>query len=290
VETIDVLVQLGIGFLIYFLFTFILILIGANFPRKPVDKTPDWGVIQDKKIKTAKNKEIEAWIVTPNNVDESKPAILLTHGWARNRGRMVDRARYYGKKGYITILISARDHGNSDKERFGMSIVKFSIDIEAIVNWWGKPIILNGHSIGGGASLIVSSRNKLVLGSIIEAPMSSVPGGLIDVYKPIFKQSVYFFALAIILITELIIFWDKRRKDYSPLHSSKYVNTPTLIIHGKFDDVFPYYKSNRFKKTISDCKVQFYDEADHSNLEFQAGYEELVTEFADYINHNRLLK
>ena len=108
----------------YFVIALSLALILANIPRRPVDDYPDWGLTKDYRVPAINGKTMECWVVYPDklkeetdeNVLKQNPAIILIHGWARNRGRMVSRARIYGRHGYTTVLISVRDHGNSDKE------------------------------------------------------------------------------------------------------------------------------------------------------------------------------
>ena len=189
-----IIIMLGFVFIIilYFLCSTLITTVLAKIPRLPVNDKPNWGVVEECQIPTRNNKTLEGWIVYPESLKsetdpvklKQNPAIILIHGWGRDRGRMTSRARVYGRNGYTTILISARDHGRSDKEFLGMSILRFSQDIEACVQWWGMKVILNGHSIGGGASLLVSSRNpSLVKAVIAESAPHAFPYGLKYVYS-----------------------------------------------------------------------------------------------------------
>ncbi|MHA2112847.1 MAG: alpha/beta hydrolase [Candidatus Hodarchaeales archaeon] len=186
--------------ILYLTACLVIILILAKFPRDNVDEIPDWGKMIEEQIPTINGKHLEGWVVSPEIKKDNRPAIILLHGWGRSRGRMVSRARMYADLGFITILFSARDHGKSSKERFGMSIIKFSEDLDACIDWWGKPVIICGHSIGGGASLLVGSRNPLVKAIIAEASPTSFPHDLKHVYRPALRGLTGFFIPGITLI------------------------------------------------------------------------------------------
>ncbi|MFX0087242.1 MAG: alpha/beta hydrolase, partial [Candidatus Hodarchaeota archaeon] len=264
--------------------TYAITLFLANYPRMPVDEKPDWGEWKEFKIPTYNNKKLECWVVYPEKINpvenDEKAAIILIHGWGRNRGRMVSRARIYGRNGYITILISARDHGNSDKERLGMSIIRFSQDVEACLKWWGKKAIIVGHSIGAGASIIVAAKNSdLVKAVIAESTPYAFPYSLKYVYHPALRWFTPIFLPGIIIITLLKV-RNHSKKDYSPLEAASKLKCPVLLIHGKNDQIFPYKYVKLLEKAIGDhCKSWIPDNADHHNIENHPEYEQTVIEF-----------
>ena len=236
---VQILVLLSFLLILYLLACLVIILIFAKLPRNNVDEKPDWGVIKEERVPTINGKSLECWVVSPEVKKENHPAIVLIHGWGRNRGRMVSRARIYAQNGFTTILFSVRDHGGSSKERFGMSIIKFSEDLDACINWWGKPVIICGHSIGGGATLLVGSRNPLVRAIIAEAPPISFPHDFKFVYRPGLRGLTGLFIPGITVVV-LGIFRRFHNNDYSPIEAANRITIPTLIIMGKKDDIFPY--------------------------------------------------
>ncbi len=274
--------------ILYFLVSTLITTVLAKIPRQSVNDKPDWGVVEECLIPTRNKKMLEGWIVYPehlkNETDDTKlktnPAVILIHGWGRDRGRMTSRARVYGRNGYTTILISARDHGQSDKELLGMSILRFSQDIEACVQWWGKKVILNGHSIGGGASLLVASRNhNLVKAVIAESAPHAFPYGLKYVYKPALRWLTSFFLLGITMVT-LIKYRKFARKDFSPLAASTDIRCPIFLIHGKKDKIFPHKYTQLLKEAIGPhCNIWIPDNTDHHNIEDHPDYEIKVMEF-----------
>jgi pimeloyl-ACP methyl ester carboxylesterase len=191
---------------------------------------------------------------------------------------MVSKARIYGEYGFTTIIFSARDHGGSDKELIGMSIIRFSEDLNACVNWWGKPVILNGHSIGAGAAILIGAQNPLVKGIIAESPPLAFPANLNHVYKPALR---IFTPLLLPGIRALTAYAFKRihSKFYSPLDVAPLIKVPTFIIHGKKDKIFPYKNSKHLHSHIKDSEIWLPKEGDHSNLEHQLEYREKIFNF-----------
>lgn len=287
---INNLVQLILVFMVFLIFYLMvcltIILILANFPRDKVDEIPDWGIVKDERIPIINGKFLECWVVNPEEKIEDHPAVILLHGWGRNRGRMVSRARLYADRGFTTILFSARDHGESSKERFGMSIVKFSEDLDACINWFGEPVIISGHSIGGGATLLVGSRNSLVKAVIAEATPTSFPHDLKHVYRPALRGLTGFFIPGITLIV-LGVFRRSHNNDYSPIEVANRITVPTLLIIGKKDDIFPYKSAKLLQSNIPNCQLWLPDEGTHSNLETLPDYGNKIFTF---LHENGLLR
>jgi pimeloyl-ACP methyl ester carboxylesterase len=269
----------------YLSLCFLIVFILAKLPRDPVADIPDWGVLENHRIPTVHNKFLECWVVYPSkefllnpSLKSSTPSIIFLHGWGRDRGRMVSRAKIYGEKGFITILFSARDHGNSDKELSGMSIVRFSQDLDACIKWWGKPVMICGHSIGGGASLLIGARNPLVRGIIAEASPHRFPFSLKYVYRPALRGLTPFFIPGITIIT-LFVFKRFLRGDYSPIDTASKITQPTLIIHGKKDSIFPFEYSIELKNEIKMSSIWTPEEGNHSNLETLPDYKIQIEKF-----------
>ncbi|MFQ5980166.1 MAG: alpha/beta hydrolase family protein [Candidatus Heimdallarchaeota archaeon] len=276
--------------LAYFAISIIIVLILAKYPRSSVEDPPDWGSTKEYRIPTVNGKMLECWVVYPkimknyetiNEKLKKSPCIILLHGWGRNWGRMVSRARIYGQKGYITILLSARDHGRSDKERLGMNILRFSQDLEATLNWWGKPAILTGHSIGGGAALLVAARNSLVRAVIAEAAPYAIPQTLKHIYWPALKWLTHFFLPGINAYNKI-----RYRKftiaDFSPLDAASKIRAPTLLIHGKNDDILPYEDSVQLGRKL-DCQVWIPENTTHYNIEEHPDYASRIYSFLESI-------
>jgi pimeloyl-ACP methyl ester carboxylesterase len=209
-------------------------------------------------------------------------AIILIHGWGRNRGRMVSRARIYGKNGFTTILISVRDHGNSDREILGMNIIRFCEDLESAINWWGKPVIITGHSIGAGASLIVTARNPLVKALIAESFPYAFPYSLKYVYRPALKWFTPIMLPGLTIIT-LLRFRGHSKQEYSPLDAAPGISVPTFLIHGKNDEVLPYKYASKLQKRIKNSSLWVPEKTGHSDIELHPNYENKIMRFLEEV-------
>ena len=167
--------------LIYLLFTLFLTYLVQQVPRNPVEDKPDWGIVTDTQIPAIDGLPLEVWRIEPDS--PSRGIVVFAHGWGRNRDRMIGRARYFAKWGFTTVVHSARDHGQSSPKRF-MNAVKFSEDIDAVLNWIKEPVILYGHSAGAGAATISASRNQnQVKVLFLEACYAYTEEALLNLYR-----------------------------------------------------------------------------------------------------------
>jgi dipeptidyl aminopeptidase/acylaminoacyl peptidase len=281
VHPIHILISICATIIAYLILTYSITLLLANLPRRSVNDAPDWGMMEDIQIPTVQGKKLECWVVYPQEKNPKNDlAVVLVHGWGRNRGRMVSRARIYGKYGLTTILFSVRDHGNSDKEITGMSILKFSQDLNSCVNWWGKPVIITGHSIGAGAAMIVAAKNSLVKGVIAEAPPYAFLHSLKYVYRPILKWTTHFFLPGIKLIA-FIKFRKYSKEEFSPFDAAAKITVPTMLIHGTKDDILPHEHTYQLQKVIRNSELWTPDTTDHYNIEEHPDYPNRIISFIE---------
>ncbi|MBU1712968.1 MAG: alpha/beta hydrolase, partial [Proteobacteria bacterium] len=125
---------LGSISVLYIILVFISVYVVHQFPRNPVSDRPDWGSVIDEIIPAQNGGFLEVWRIEPES--RSRGIVLFAHGWGRNRGRMVGRARIFGEWGFTTVIHSARDHGGSSRCKF-MNAVRFAEDIESVMDWIG---------------------------------------------------------------------------------------------------------------------------------------------------------
>jgi len=278
------------SFTLYLILVIIIRYLFSKYPRNPYPDRPDWGRVEDILIPGRNSKYLDGWVVYPEhiaqelgNVSIGNPkiadykTILFVHGWGRDKGRMVSRARRFAQKEFISIFFSAQDHGKSSKVRQGMNIVCYKEDIEDIIAWWKNPLILVGHSLGGGAALLVA-QSDLVKAVIAEAPPYAFPNDFKYLYKLGLKALTRFFLPGIILIHML-----QRKKyqktDYSPLAIAEMIDKPVLLIHGMKDEIFPPENTVLLGKKIKNSQVWLPEESSHYNLENHPEYALKVEKF-----------
>lgn len=273
----------------YYFVMFILANVFSRIPRNPVDDFPDWGIVEDNWILTKNNKKIETWVVYPSENGQSKRSnktVILVHGWGRNRGRMVERARNWGNLQYNVILFSSRDHGNSDKEITGGSIIKFAEDIERVISWWGDKVILTGHSIGAGACILVAGRNEKVIAVVGEASPFQFPMDLSNIYRPILKSLTPFFMPGL-RFTLRVIYRSVKPIDYSPSQAAKFIECPVLVLYGELDEIFPSTYAKKFEEISNKFQSHVFVNANHSSIPLQPEYFEIISKFL--LNNNLLV-
>ena len=83
--------------------------------------------------------------------DESKPYVLVVHGWAGRATQFRKFVHAFNHAGLRIIGFDGPAHGQSEGKR--TSIAEFSAAINQIASVKGLPVAIIAHSFGGGASL-----------------------------------------------------------------------------------------------------------------------------------------
>jgi uncharacterized protein len=263
----------------YILLSLVLTYLVQEYPRKPVTDQPDWGKVLDTRIPAVGGGSLELWRIEPDG--PSRGTVVLAHGWSRNRNRMVARARVFGGMGFTTILHSARDHGNSSPRRF-MNAMKFSEDIEAVLDWVGKPVILYGHSAGAAGSILAAARNPHRIQLLfLEGCYAYTKEALLSLYRWFNRTIGTCFGPAIIFWMDL--FYQSDINLTSPALIAPNITMPVMVIHGEKDQRFPaayaHTLINRFKPGQAELYVA--PGAGHSDSSQTPGYLPAIKGFLD---------
>jgi len=273
---ITLLTALGAGYLALSLgLTYVV----HRIPRKPVKDYPDWGEVIDTRIPAADGGSIEVWRVEPPG--GSRGIVLLAHGWSRNRDRMVRRAKVFGELGFTTVMHSARDHGGSSPHRF-MNALRFCEDIESVIKWLGRPVILYGHSIGAAAAVIAASRNpKMVQLLFIEGCYPRTKRALRQLYGGQGGLIGRLFAPMVVLWMD--IFYRFKMDSISPARLAAAIDMPVLIIHGEGDQHFPLEDARLLRDSFPAGRAEFFvgRGADHSGSSLAPGYPAAIKSFIE---------
>jgi pimeloyl-ACP methyl ester carboxylesterase len=265
--------------ILYLLVTLGMTYLVLQLPRDPVEDRPDWGRVTDTTIPTEEGGTLEVWRVAPEG--PSRGVVVLAHGWGRNRGRMVNRGRIFGRLGFTTVMHSARDHGCSTPHRF-MCAPRFADDIEAVLRWVNEPVILYGHSIGAAAAVIVASRNpEKVRLLFLEGCYAKTREALLSLYRAYNRVFGVFFAPMVVLWME--IFWNWRLDKVSPVRLAPAIRCPVLIIHGERDQNFALHHAWRLRDSFCSARVETFVAAgsDHSSSSLDPEYPRIIAEFTE---------
>ncbi len=264
---------------IYIFLSLILTYLVQEYPRKPVTDQPDWGKVLDTRIPAIDGGSLELWRIEPDG--PSRGTVVLAHGWGRNRNRMVARARVFGSMGFTTILHSARDHGNSSPRRF-MNAMKFSEDIEAVLDWVGKPVILYGHSAGAGGSILTAARNPHRIQLLfLEGCYAYTKDALLSLYRWFNWTIGTCFGPAIIFWMDL--FYQSNINLTSPALIAPDITMPVMMIHGENDQRFPVAYAHTLKNSFRPGQAELYvaPGAGHSDSSQTPGYVPAIKGFLD---------
>lgn len=270
--------------LIYLVVTLFMTWLVQQIPRNPVSDPPDWGIVTDTVIPAKDGGRLEVWRIDPDG--PSRGIVVFAHGWGRNRDRMVKRARIFARWGFTAVIHSARDHGNSSSKQC-MNAVRFAEDIESVMTWLNKPVLLYGHSAGSAGAVIAAARHpSLVRLLFLEASYAHTREALLSLYRwfnPVFGR----------LFGPMIVLWMRvlyrgATEAYSPARVARRIQMPVMLIHGEKDRRFPLSFARKLRRSFPHDRVAFYiaENAGHSDASRTKGYGPAVQSFIEkYLNH-----
>jgi hypothetical protein len=198
---------------------------------------------------------------------ESHYTILFSHGNAEDIGTALPTLEKMKDAGFSVFAYDYQGYGTSSgapSEANAYGDIEASYDY--LVNNLGVPperIIAHGRSLGGAVALDLASKRPI--------------GGLII-------ESTFVSAYRVMTRIPLFPF-DK----FNSLSKIKRVRCPVLVIHGKRDEVIPFWHGERLFEEANDLKTFLWVEmAGHNNLRATAGndYEKAVLEFGAFIESN----
>ena len=111
--------------------------------------------------------------------DDGQPrgVVAICHGFAEHSGRYSAVAEYLNERGYAVESLDLRGHGRSDGVRVHVhSFNEYLNDLHRFLNNVrqrnpGLPVVLFGHSMGGGiAALYVITRQPGLAGIVLSGP------------------------------------------------------------------------------------------------------------------------
>ncbi len=264
---------------LYLLATLALTYLVHQIPREPVQCHPDWGRVLDTRIPAVGGGELEVWRIEAE--EKSRGVVLLAHGWSRNRDRMVDRARIFGRMGFTTVLHSARDHGGSSRKRF-MNAIRFAQDIETVMDWINEPVLLYGHSIGAAAAVIAASRRTAQIRLLfLEGCYARTREAMFSLYRN--QNSFLGPVFAPMVLLWMDIFYRFRLDTVSPVRLAPSIDLPVLIIHGGRDQNFPLHHAWRLRDSFPAGRAELFVSlgSDHSSSSLDPIYPDVLRAFVE---------
>ncbi|MEM9922402.1 MAG: alpha/beta hydrolase [Cyanobacteria bacterium P01_D01_bin.50] len=204
--------------------------------------------------------------INPN----AKYTILYAHGNASDLGTIRPTIEQLKTIGFSVFAYDYRGYGTSEGKPSEQNAYK---DIDTAYNYLiqdlkilPQQIIVFGFSVGGGSVIDLAVR-KTVAGLITESTFISA-----------FRVKVPFPFLP----------FDR----FPNLKKISKVKCPVLIMHGKLDDVVPFYHSEKLFEQAPSPKLSLWvEEANHNDLSHVAGkrYTNILKEFIQLVDNHKSL-
>ncbi|NLD19434.1 MAG: alpha/beta fold hydrolase [Clostridiales bacterium] len=169
--------------------------------------------------------------------------VILIHGYSGGKAEMKPFAMEYCRRGYMSLCIDCRGHGESEGAFIGMGY----LDGKDVISWMNHiismdpeaRIVLHGHSMGGVAVVTACGSNppKELKAAIADCPFSSSRRMFNKQLKEWFRLPGF----PIINVSELIfrVRGGYGFKDAEAIRFVHSIKTPILYIHGDEDKFVP---------------------------------------------------
>lgn len=202
-----------------------------------------------------------AWYFPPSV--KEKPVLLYFHGNAGHYGHRLPKVQDYLAAGYGVLLAEYRGYGGNPGTLGERELYR---DGRAYMKWLEREkeiapeqVILYGESIGSGVAVQMATEYS-VRGLVLEAPFSS----LLDV-----ASKTYFFVPVRFLLKDT----------YNNIQKIGRIKAPLLIMHGRKDNVVPFWQGRRLFEAAGEPK-KFIEIPDggHNDL-YNRGISRYVLEF-----------
>ena len=213
-------------------------------------------------IEVDKDVKIKSWLIEKDL--KKYKTILFLHG---NAGNLFNRSYKLNRLNELNLnvlIISWRSFsGNSGKP----NETNLYGDTKKAVKWLNergvetKNIILYGESLGTGVAVEIGQTNKFN-SIILESPYTSM----------IKAAKIYYPYLPVKFLLK-----DK----YDSEKKIKNIKTPILIMHGKKDNIVPFYMGKKLFETANEPKKFLQIEEDDHMLSFN---DNLLLEIKNFIN------
>ena len=222
--------------------------------------------IEKVKIKTKDNIELLSWYHS-KNINDYK-TILFLHGNAGSLENRIHKINHFKDMDINFLLIAWRGFSGNKGKPTEQGLYE---DARSAVRWLKskgileKNIIIYGESLGTGIATEIA-QNKNFAGIILESPFTS----MIDAGKTKYSYLPVKFLL---------------KDKYESNKKIKNIKSPILIMHGKVDNLVPFYMGKKIYELANEPKYSYFSEYDDHMMEFN---EELINNLKKFsLSSNR---
>jgi len=217
--------------------------------------------IKKVKIKTQDNIELLSWYHNKNTNDYK--TILFLHGNAGSLENRIHKINHFKDMNINFLLVAWRGFNGNKGKPTEQGLYE---DARSAVKWLKsksileKNIIIYGESLGTGVATEIA-QNKNFAGIILESPFTS----MIDVGKAKYPYLPVRFLL---------------KDKYESNKKIKNIKSPILIMHGKVDNIVPFYMGKKIYDLANKPKYSYFSESDDHMMEYN---ENLLNHLKDFI-------
>ena len=212
-------------------------------------------------IKVNDEIKLKSWII--NKDLKNFKTLVFFHGNAGDLSNRIYKLNELDKLNINILLISWR--GFSGNEGYPTEKNLYE-DAKAAIKWLNKKkvsnsqIILYGESLGTGVAVEIASKNNFN-SIILESPFTSIENSA-KIYYPYLPVS----------------FLLKDR--YDSISKIKKINSPILIMHGRKDDIVPFFMGKKLFEKANSPKDSYFTDIDDHMMEFNS---QLLNKIKDFI-------
>ncbi len=217
------------------------------------------------KIKTGSNIELLSWY-HKKNINDYK-TILFLHGNAGSLENRIHKINNFKDLNVNFLLLAWR--GFSGNKGFPTEQNLYE-DAWSAIKWLKSEgikesnIIIYGESLGTGVATEIA-QNKNFAGVILESPFTS----MIDAGKTKYPYLPVKFLL---------------KDKYESNKKIQNIKTPILIMHGKVDNIVPFYMGEKMYDLANEPKYSYFTEYDDHMMEYNEKLLNALKEFIYSLN------
>lgn len=173
---------------------------------------------------------------------QSEIVVACGHGLFRSRREVLDRAAFFRKQGWNTLVFDFRKHGESGGERVSLGYHERR-DFEGAIDFLRERnpdarVVLYGVSMGAAAALLATEETPDVAAVIADSPFSSIEQTVLHHLNLIFGLPRFPFGSALLMALELRGGFD--RDDFDLERAVAAIgDRPVLIVAGEEDRRMP---------------------------------------------------
>jgi len=218
--------------------------------------------IEKVKIKTQDNIELLSWYHN-KNINNYK-TILFLHGNAGSLENRIHKINHFKDININFLLVAWRGFSGNEGKPTEQGLYE---DARSAVRWLKskgileKNIIIYGESLGTGVATEIA-QNKNFAGIILESPFTS----MIDAGKTKYPYLPVRFLL---------------KDKYESNKKIKNIKSPILIMHGKVDNIVPFYMGKKIYELANEPKYSYFSEYDDHMMEYN---EKLLNNLKKFIS------